>query len=250
MNRAATLLVMMFLTAAPALAGVILNTVSGSGSPTPGWTGGLSGSFDASGGNSERMTLSGGGRIVWSDDNDVWRLQGQMERAESQSQEIARSVVGHLRQNHQLTGSLFSVTFVQLQHNPFQRLQSRWLFGAGGRWDIFDDEFGKFSVGVTHMLELERIDGVSGQETDHRLSAFVVVSRKVSDNSKLTGVSFVQPKWSEFSDRRAMGRLSLDVSLTGSLSLNVGGSLEYDSNPPEGVDTTDWKTTTGLSVKF
>jgi hypothetical protein len=38
--------------------------------------------------------------------------------------------------------------------------------------------------------------------------------------------------------------------LTGSLSLNVGGSLEYDSNPPEGVDTTDWKTTTGLSVKF
>lgn len=250
MNRGMIVMITLILSSVPGSAGVILNTLSGTGNQEPGWNGGVEGSFAASGGNSDRMTLSGGGRMVWQGENDVWRIQGQAERAESHSEEIARSVVGHLRQNHRLTGPMHSVAFVQIQHNPFQRLESRWLIGAGGRWDIYDDERGRLSLGATHMIEVERIDGMTGRETEQRLSAFLFVGRQLTEDAKLSGVCFFQPLWSAFEDRRAMANLDLDVSLTGSLSLLVGGSVEYDSDPPADVDTTDWKTTTGLGVRF
>jgi len=243
-------MLVLLLIAVPAFAGVILNTLDGVGDDATGWSGGLDGSFSASGGNTDRVTLSGGGRAVWSGERDVWRLQGKMEYQETSSVESARSVVGHLRQNHHLVGRLHTVTFAQIQHNPFQRLQSRWLFGAGGRIDVLDDDLGSLSLGATHMMEIERIEDEDGRDTDQRLSAFLFASRRLSPTVNLSAVGFIQPLWSDFSDRRAMGNLSMDVSLTGSLVLRVGGSVEYDSSPPTGVDSTDWKTSTGLGVRF
>lgn len=237
--------------AAPAAAGVILDTLAGSGPAEPGWSGALEGGFEATGGNTELWTLNAGGRVLHRGGRDLWRLQGQIERTETDGVESSRAVVGHLRHNHALAGSaLHSIGFVQIQHNPFQRLESRWLTGAGLRWDLRADDDGRLSLGATHMVEVERIEGVDGSDTDHRLSAFLHVGRRLSPTAKLTGVVFVQPLWRDFSDRRAMGKLTLEVSLTESLTLQVGGNVEYDARPPAGVETTDWRTVTGLGMSF
>ncbi len=238
------------LSATTAGAGVILNTLDAIGADGTGWSGGLDGSFSATGGNTDQVTLSAGGRTVWRGERDMWQLRGNMEYQETSSRESARSVVGHLRQNHSLVGTLHSVAFAQIQHNPFQRLQSRWLFGAGGRWDVLDDQQGSLSLGATHMVEIERIEDEQGRDTDQRLSAFLFASRRLSPSLKLSAVGFIQPLWSDLDDRRAMGNLALEVSLTETVSLKVGGALEYDSHPPAGVDTKDWQTTTGLGVRF
>ncbi len=240
----------LLLAAVPACAGVILNTLGDADPEGTGWSGGLDGSFSAAGGNTDRITLGTGGRVIWNREASVWRLQGDAEYQETNAVESARSVVGHLRHNHGLAGSVHSIAFVQLQHNPFQRLQSRWLTGLGARWDVLDDEHGSLSVGATHMVEIERIEDEPDSDTDQRLSAFLHVSRKLTEATSVSGVGFIQPLWSDFADRRAMGNISLNVALTDALVLRVGGAVEYDSAPPEGVETTDWKTTTGLGVRF
>jgi putative salt-induced outer membrane protein YdiY len=236
--------------AVAAHAGVILNTLEEVDYDRPGWAGGLDGSFSASGGNSEVTALQAGGRIVWRGASDVWRLQGSAARTESDGAETGRAVVGHLRQNHRLGGALHSILFAQLQHNPFQRLESRWLLGAGGRWDVFANEGGSVSMGATHMVEIERIDAVAGSTTDQRLSAFLRVGRTLREGVMLDLVGFYQPLWKDFADARAMGIVNLRIDLTGALSLRVGGNLDYDARPPAGVEKTDWQTTTGLGIRF
>jgi len=236
--------------AAPAAAGVILDTLAGSGLAEPGWSGAVEGGFEATGGNTELWSLNAGGRVLRRGDRDLWRLQGQIERTETDGMESSRAVVGHLRHNHALGSGLHSIGFVQIQHNPFQRLRSRWLTGAGLRWDLRADDDGRLAVGATHMVEVERIEDVAGSDTDHRLSAFLHVGRRLSPTAKLTGVFFVQPLWRDLSDRRAMGKLALEVALSDALTLTVGGNVEYDARPPAGVDTTDWRTLTGLGVAF
>lgn len=236
--------------AAPATAGVILDTLAGSGLAEPGWSGALEGGFEATGGNTDLWSLSAGGRVLHRAERDLWRLQGRIERSETDGVETSRAVVGHLRHNHALGTDLHTVAFVQIQHNPFQRLKSRWLTGAGLRWDLRADDDGRLAVGATHMVEVERIEDIRGSDTDHRLSAFLHVGRRLSPTATLSGVFFVQPLWRDFSDRRAMGRLTLEVTLTASLTLQVGGNVEYDARPPAGVETTDWRTVTGLGFAF
>lgn len=250
MRRTAILLTALLAAAPAARGGVILNTLEGAAAAAPGWSGGLEGSFEATGGNTDVVTLGGGGRMIRRGARDVWRLQGKLERSEADGVETARAVVGHLRHNHRLGGPLHSVAFVQIQHNPFQRLKSRWLTGLGARWDLRDDAHGRLAVGATHMVEVERIEDVAGSDTDHRLSAFLHASRPLSATTRLTAVGFLQPLWRDFSDRRAMGELTLEVALSGSLTLKTGGSVEYDARPPAGVDTTDWRTFTGLGFSF
>jgi putative salt-induced outer membrane protein YdiY len=231
-------------------AGIILNTLDALGEGRPGWSGGLDAGFSASGGNTEVVSLRAGGRLLRRTEDDVWRLQGSAERSETGGVESARAVVGHLRQNHHLGGPLYSIAFAQVQHNPFQRLRSRWLFGAGGRWDLSTDARGAVSVGATHMVERERIRDEQGATTDQRLSAFLRLGRSLREGVTLDLVGFYQPLWSDFADARAMGIATLRVELTGSLSLQVGGNLDYDARPPAGVGKTDWQTTTGLGVRF
>ena len=122
--------------------------------------------------------------------------------------------------------------------------------GLGSRWDLKDNDSGIVSIGATHMVEIERIRGESTSETDQRLSAFLRIGRALNEHVNLDVATFFQPLWSDFSDRRAMAKATLVVSLTGSLSLRIGGGVDYDTRPPAGVETTDWRTSTGLGLKF
>jgi len=238
------------LTAPVARASIILNTLQGYDWTEPGWSGGLDTAFSASGGNTEKVLLEGGGRIQWLGDRDRWRLQVSGSYEESQGIETARSIVAHLRQNHRLGERLATVAFAQRQHNPFQRLKSRWLLGAGLRYDVIVDEDGRLAVGATPMLEIERLEGESGHRSLGRLSTFVLVSHSLREGLRLDGVGFFQPAFADLADFRASANLALVVKVTAAVDLRVGASVEHDDSPPAGVEPTDWDTTVGFSVRF
>lgn len=249
-RAAAAIGLVLLLAGGPAGAGVILNTLQGYQDRQSGWTGGLDGVFSGSGGNTERILLEAGGRVQWLDPTDRLRLQVSGGYEESAGQETARHVVAHLRHNHRLNRPLASILFAQIQHNPFQRLRSRWLLGGGLRYDLRDDERGLAAVGVTPMLEIERLQDQGGHLARGRLSVFLHLARKLSETVRVDGVVFWQPLLSEFAASRTVGNLSLTTAVSGRVDLKLGAALEDNARPPAGVERTDWRTYLGFGVDF
>ncbi len=226
----------------------IVNSLSGF-AETPGWTGGVDGSFGARGGNTEQTSLSSNARLQWRGQRESWRLIGSARRTSNGGNETARSLLGHLRHNHRLSARWHTLAFVQLQENPFQRLESRFLAGAGLRWDVARGEKRRFSLGAAHMAEREKIEKVAANSRE-RASLFFTLSWELREGVRIAGLAFFQPVWSEPEDWRTLGELDLDVALGGGLSLFSGGELEGDSRPPVGVEKVDWSTRTGLRWAF
>jgi putative salt-induced outer membrane protein YdiY len=228
----------------------IVNSLRGFERDEPGWSGSLAGSYDANGGNTDDSTFAGSGRVQWRGRSNVWRCIVAGERKLNRGEETARSVLAHLRHNYLLTDRWATLAFLQLQRNPFQRLDARTLIGAGGRWQAMKGDRHLVYLGAAYMFEWEKIQDEPGSTQAQRLSSFLSVEVELRDDVFLDGLVFYQPEWSDFADWRFLGAISLDVGLTAALSLFTGFSVQYDSQPPVGVMQTDWHTKTGFRMKF
>lgn len=241
---------LVLLLAQSATAGVILNTLQGYSEQEAGWSGRLDGLFAGSGGNTDRISLEAGGRVQYLGERHRWRLQLNGGYQESDGVETARNIVAHLRHNQTLTGRWSLVSFVQIQHNPFQRLRSRWLLGTGPRLDLVRDDKGVIGLGAVPMLESERLENEEGHLARGRLSVFLHLARSLSASTRLDAVVFWQPLFSDLSAARTVGNLTVAVNVTGAVELKVGAAVEDNARPPSGVERTDWSTFTGLGVVF
>ncbi|MCA9758745.1 MAG: DUF481 domain-containing protein [Candidatus Eisenbacteria bacterium] len=262
----------------------IVNTIRSFDADDLGWTGSLEARFSQSGGNTDVLTFGGGGTVQWMSDAQRVRLLAKAARSENDGKKIADASMAHLRHNYRFTPRIASLLFTQVQRNPFQRLRSRLLIGAGARFDLVTREEWSLFGGVAHMYEREEIEadasgaaarseaeelrrgaaarsGAEGSvaatiadgtrtDVDHRASVFISWSGDLKDGVSVDLSGFYQPLWSDFADVRATASGELLVAIVGSLSLGLEGSVTQDSEPPAGVKETDWSYLTKLVVEF
>lgn len=249
-SRLIVLILVLALGAVPATASTILNTLQGFGSDDPGWSGSLDGLFSGSGGNTESIHVAAGSRLQWRNDRDRVRLQASLGYEESNRRVKARNLVAHLRHNRRFAGRWATIAFAQSQTNPFQRLATRRLLGAGLRLEVAADEHGSVALGASPMLEIERLEGQSDGTTRGRLSVFLHAAHRLSEGVQLDAVVFWQPLFADFNSSRAVGNLSLTMKVTGSVDLKLGAAVEDNAHAPAGVERTDWSTYAGLGMQF
>jgi len=250
LNRLKILAAAAFLITSLNAQAAIVNSLRGFSEDEQGWSGALAGSFGASGGNTEETTFEGDGRLQLRSASNVWRFFARGKRTTTRGVETARSTLGHLRHNYLLSDCWATIAFVQHQRNPFQRLDSRYLVGFGGRWLAVKGESTRFYLGATQMFEQERIQDESGHTKDERLSTYISLVSELRDGLALDFLVFYQPLWKDFADWRVHGEIKLTILLTGSLSFFTGYNLEHDTRPPAGVVETDWNTKTGFVFNF
>jgi len=231
-------------------AGAILNTLQSSGDGDPGWSGGLDGMFSGSGGNTEKILVEAGGSVQFRGTASRLRLQISGGYEESRREVTARNVVAHLRHNRDLGAGWATVTFGQVQSNPFQRLSSRVLAGMGVRRRFGNDADHRLTLGVTPMLESERLEHEDGHLARGRLSTFLTLSQRLTAATTVSAMGFWQPLFSDLADARAVGNLTVITDLTGNVSLKIGAAVEHDSRPADGVEKTDWNSYAGVGVTF
>lgn len=249
-SRFLSLVLLVILVTALPCRGDIVNTLRISSSEEPGWSGGLSGSYSAEGGNTEETNLKFSGLLQWRQGNELVRLLGNGKRTSTSGAESARAFMVHLRHNHRLSPRWSTLTFFQSQINPFQRLKSRRLFGLGGRFDLACEKTFSLALGAAHMWEREEISDTPGAKSLRRLSTFVSTTLQIKPGVEVDGLAFYQPRYDDFADFRSFAKVDLAIDLTGFLVLFTGVQVEHDARPPAGVEKTDWQTSTGFSVTF
>lgn len=162
---------------------------------------------------------------------------------------------GHLRYNYQLLPRLVAEAFTQLQRRRFARLKLRTLAGGGLRIRYFDREAVKLFQGTTPMYEYENLDqsptaGHPSTISTARWSNYLDLKLQFSEEAHFNLTVYVQPRFDEWADVRVLNQATLTAHLTEDIRLTTELSLNYDSRPPDKVESLDLSLQNGIEVSF
>jgi len=236
----------------------IVNSLTGFSETEPGWSGTLQTLFTISRGNSDYLDWSAGATAQVQGPRQRVRFLAGWDRRSAEGTTLADNELLHLRHNYRFADRWRTIVFAQYQRDPFRRIARRNLAGGGLRYDLrrryetgddgTKDMVGMVALGATLMHEGEEwTDDDQGSRNGERLSFFVSAFGKLSRGVSLDASAFYQPRPGDFGNSRALGALSLNAELVGSLRLIVRYDLVHDSMPPEGVAPTDYRLRSGLA---
>jgi len=229
----------------------IINTLRGFDRQALGWSGSVEGAVAIADGNTDYIEYLASGSIQWRSEHQRWVALGRYMRRSASDALIAEDRMTHLRHNYRMRPWLATVLFLQGQHDPFRRIQTRLLAGGGLRFDVVRRAQWEAAVGATVMLEGDELtEDDRGMVTNERLSFFASVYRSASDDTEVDLVAFFQPRASDPSDVRAFAAASIEVDIIGGLYFLFRYNLTHDSNPPPGVRRTDQSLRSGLGFKL
>ncbi|MDX1394589.1 MAG: DUF481 domain-containing protein [Gemmatimonadota bacterium] len=232
--------------------GQIINTLRRWSDAEPGWSGDVEGTLALAEGNTEYLELTGGANVQLVAERHRLRGLGSGSLRRASGEKIAESILAHVRHNYSLTALVSTLVFVQYQADPFRRLARRTLLGAGARLDVVRRERWEAALGLSYMYEGEEItdDPDRGIEREGRGSFFLSAIGDLTETLRVDVSTFYQPLFSDFADARAYTAASLRLDIVGELDLIVRFDLTHDSRPPEDVEPTDIRLSTGLVFDF
>ncbi|WP_420454059.1 DUF481 domain-containing protein [Rubrivirga sp.] len=203
-------------------------------------------------GNTDFLQIGLGGWMDLRFGENTAFLIGRLDLAQSDERAFVDQSFAHVRHNRTLAPRVVAESFVQVQRNRQERLDTRALLGAGLRVEVVQRDSLGLAVGVTPMFEREVLDEALGgtQDAVGRVSSYVAGRVTLASGTALTATTYVQPRVSAPGDLRVLSQLSLDVGLTRFLKLRIRADLRYDSRPPPEVETTDLRIENGLVFVF
>jgi hypothetical protein len=251
MRQALLAALLLLLAGATPLQAQIVNTLGGWKEDEPGWSGRLGLTGDLSGGNTNVKAISGAARVQWFREQHRVRILGSFKVEEAQDVRVKEESMTHLRWIVRLTPRIAPFAFSQIQRNPFIRLETRWLLGAGAEFDVSPQKSWTLALGFSPMLETEKIqDSTSGSETRGRFSSFLRLVVPLGDDIDFNAIAFYQPRLVEPTDFRSSLIASLEVPIVGPLDFLLLSTWEHDDLPPEGVEPDDWDLNFGLTLSL
>ncbi|MEM9067291.1 MAG: DUF481 domain-containing protein [Myxococcota bacterium] len=149
-----------------------------------------------------------------------------------------------------------SEVFAQAQYNAFLFLRLRALGGAGVRFNLIDTEAFELHVATGYMLEREifQESQIPNDEphpvfnTNHRWTNYLTFAIRIDETLSLNNTIYVQPRFDEFSDYRVLEEAALTLKHASGLTLSLGISLRYDSDPPTVLESLDVTLFTKLGI--
>ena len=238
--------------AASPVDGQIVNTLRRWSDVEPGWDGDVEARLALASGNTEYLEFAAGASLQWVADRHRLRAFANGSIREANDERIAELFLAHLRHNYRLTPAVSSLLFVQHQTNPFRRIQRRSLIGGGTRIDFVRAEAWEASLGLSAMYEAEELTDAPelGVDEEFRGSFFLSAIGDVTETLRVDLSTFYQPLFSNWSDDRIFVASSVRVDIVGELDLIVRFDLTHESRPPESVEPTDLRFSTGLVFDF
>lgn len=216
---------------------------------------GLGGS--ASSGNASASNLSLAGDGVRATEQLKSTVYGTLQLARKGDLTTAEAARLGGRQDWNLNPRSFAYGSLDLERNRFANLSLRSQLSGGLGWHLLKlptrtwDVFGGVSYTNDQYVDPMLLRGVLrdsygyaglllGEESTHKLTATTSAKQRL----------VVVPNLKNSGEYRANWDAGLAVSMSNALSLSVGLSVSYNSDPGVSFKTTDALLTTGVSMKF
>jgi len=219
------------------------------------WSGFVDTGLSLTQGNSDTTTFTvgfNGERITPRDKTSVYTtiLHASGENLETRVKETTAKAIrggGHYEVN--LTGRLNIFAFSDFEHDRFQDLKLRAVFGGGLNWDAIETErtllklFGGGTLHKEYFIEDEdrtSSELLAGQEFSYKMSNRLALKQRLA----------LFPNLTNRSEYRATFDSSAVTTLNKWLSWHVTLSDRFISNPAAGAQKNDVLLTTGIRLTF
>lgn len=208
-------------------------------------------------GNTDASNLAFNTDAVRATAQDKSTLYGSAQFSRSNGTTTGEQIRFGGRYDQNLTQTLFAFGGLDFERNKFANLKFRSQLGAGLGYHLIAtpvttwDLFGGLTYTADQLLAATRIDGslrssynypslLLGEESNHKLSDSTTARQRL----------VVYPNLKNTGEYRATWDAGLAVAMTKTMNLNVGMSMNYNSEPGAGRKSTDTLLTTGVSMKF
>lgn len=218
-------------------------------------TGTIEGALDGKTGNSQGIDATADAHVAARRERHRFLVYGSTEYGKFNGTLSADKSFVHLRYGYAFAKDWLFEGFFQEQNDELQRLLHRELYGAGFRYDVYDDEVFDFAVGQYLMAETERITVAPGAHDDPdqqaiRGSTLVAATLALDDRITAAMAIYVQPKVNEPSDYRFLADGGVTFKVTDRLASKLFVTVRHDSRPPTTVFPTDTEVKSALALSF
>ena len=203
-------------------------------------------------GNAEYLQAGLGGRADLRRGRHLAFVVGEARLSRAEGDVFLDRQFAHARYNRRLSALVVAEAFTQAERNRQQRLEARTLLGAGLRLEPVDADRAGLALGLTPMVEYERLAEATGEApaTVARLSSYLSGRLALGPDAALTAVVYAQPRADAPGDARVLAQGALEVGVTRHVRLRLRADLRHDTRPPVGVEATDVVVENGLVVVF
>ncbi len=208
-----------------------------------------------SSGNSQSLAAALNTQLSWISDKSINLAILGYKYGKSNAVLSANKAFIHYRYIYQLNNSMDLELFSQLETNEFTRLSYRGLLGIGLRFSVANSESHHAFLGAGGFYSKEKTEFTTGL-TDHgieeitRANLYFLSKYKVNSTLSFSNAIYYQPRFSRFSDFRALLESKFDFKINKDLSFRLSLDIEHDSQPSQTIKSTDISYMSGLIFSF
>ncbi len=171
--------------------------------------------------------------VQYKTEKNLYLLFGSYALTKAEDIDFQNSGMIHFRFNRKINDLIRIEAFQQIQEDAVNRIEYRYLSGAGVRLKLLDHQNLKTYTGVLPMLELEQADGPSFVfQRDWRLSNYLSFSLFLNEGATLYSTTYYQPDINQIADFRVFNENQMSVELGKRSSFDLTTRYSWDSAPP------------------
>ncbi|MBN1113781.1 MAG: DUF481 domain-containing protein [Oligoflexia bacterium] len=215
------------------------------------WLFRLGGGFTQRSGNSQNKQIDLDSVVIYKVSKSQILLANDGSYGFASGQTNTNRFFSYLKYTYEMKENLLSLeSFSQIEFDEFKGLLFRGLMGFGVKFFAYADDNYQLVLRVAHMPEYEKYsNGEKGWA--QRLSNNIIFSYIGSDIFSGDLVLYYQPRYDRWTDDyRVASELQVSLKIIEHLSFRFSYLVSFDSEPIEGVRSTDSTIKNSLVLEF
>ncbi len=213
------------------------------------WSGNVSAGGSSQSGNTDRASVSIGAEAVKESEIDRASFKLLYNYAEEGGSMSARNVFGSLKYDYFFTEKFYGYMSVEMLSDSFRNIKLRTVVGPGVGYQLWDSEAGSLllELGAAYFSE----DLNEGEDDSWATSrAAATLKWRLAKKLDFSDSLVLNNRLEEPSDYQLRNEATLTSAIVTDWALKLSNIIEYDSEPPTGIKSTDTTWILALQYSF